>query len=137
MLRIFGLVLAAACLAIGAPEDEIRRLLEVQAGAWNRGDIAGFVQYYAPDAVFVGREVTRGSAAVKERYLRTYPTRAHMGVLTFSEVDIHRLSPSSAYAVGHWHLDRGAGAGDATGGLFTLVFEKRDGRWLIVLDHTQ
>ena len=136
MRRTFALLLAAGAIAFGAAGDEIRRVLRVQSEAWNRGDIPGFMEYYAPDTVFVGREVTRGSAAVKARYLRDYPTRAHMGVLTFSDLEVHQLSPSSAYAVGRWHLDRGAGAGGAVGGLFSLIFQKRQDRWLIVLDHT-
>jgi uncharacterized protein (TIGR02246 family) len=137
MMRILALVLGAASLVIGAPDDEIHRVLRLQREAWNRGDIPGFMQYYAPDTVFVGRSVTRGSAAVQARYLRDYPTRAQMGVLTFSELEVHRLSASSAYAVGRWHLERGSEGGGATGGLFSLVFEKRQDRWLIVLDHTQ
>jgi len=137
MTRIVAFLLVAASVAVGAPDDEIRHVLRLQTEAWNRGDIPGFMQYYAPDTVFVGRSVTRGSAAVQARYLRDYPTRAHMGVLTFSDLEVHRLSPSSAYAVGRWHLERGSEAGGATGGLFSLVFEKRQDRWLIVLDHTQ
>jgi uncharacterized protein (TIGR02246 family) len=137
MPRVIALVLAAAAVAMSAPDDEIRAVLRLQTEAWNRGDIPAFMEYYAPDTLFVGREkVARGSAALKARYLRDYPTRAHMGVLTFSELEVHRLSASSAYAIGHWHLDRGAEGGGAVGGLFSLVFEKRQDRWLIVLDHT-
>jgi ketosteroid isomerase-like protein len=137
MPRVIALVLAAAAVAIGSPDDEIRRVLSLQTEAWNRGDIPAFMEYYAPDTLFVGREkVTRGSAALKARYLRDYPTRGHMGVLAFSDLDIHPLGPKSAYAVGRWHLDRGAEGGGAVGGLFSLVFEKRQDRWLIVLDHT-
>jgi uncharacterized protein (TIGR02246 family) len=137
MPRVIALVLGVAAVAVGAPDDEIRAVLRLQTEAWNRGDIPAFMQYYAPDTLFVGREkVTRGSAAVKARYLRDYPTRARMGMLTFSELEVHRASPSSAYAVGRWHLDRGTDGGGAAGGLFSLVFERRQDRWLIVLDHT-
>lgn len=136
MLRTLALLFSAAVLVLGSQEDEIRRVLETQSAAWNRGDIPGFMETYALDTVFVGSEVSRGSAQVKERYLRRYPTRAHMGALTFSELEIHPLGPEAAYAIGHWHLDRGADAGGPAGGLFSLVLQKRQGRWLIVLDHT-
>jgi uncharacterized protein (TIGR02246 family) len=131
------LLLAAATLALAAPDDEIRHILGAQVEAWNHGDIPAFMQYYAPDTLFVGsNNVARGSAAVKARYLRDYPTHAKMGTLTFSDLEVHPTSPSSAFAVGRWHLDRGAGAGGPAGGLFSLVFEKRQNHWLIVLDHT-
>ena len=135
-LKTLALLFSAAILALGSPEDEIRRVLETQSAAWNRGDIPGFMETYAPDTVFVGSEVSRGSAQVKERYLRRYPTRERMGRLTFSELEIHPVSPEAAYAIGHWRLDRGADAGGPAEGLFSLVLQKRLGSWLIVLDHT-
>jgi uncharacterized protein (TIGR02246 family) len=136
MFRTLALLFPAALLAFGSQGDEIRGVLETQSAAWNRGDIPAFMETYAPDTVFVGSEVSRGSAQVKERYLRRYPTRAHMGKLTFSELEIHSVSPGAAYAIGHWHLDRGADAGGPAEGLFSLVLQRRQGRWLIVLDHT-
>ena len=134
--RALVLLACAAVVATASQEDDIRRVLETQAGAWNRGDIAGFVETYAPDAVFLGAELSRGSAQVKERYLRQYPTQARMGRLTFSELEVHSLSSGAAYAIGRYHLDRAADAGGVADGRFSLVLEKRHGRWLIVLDHT-
>jgi uncharacterized protein (TIGR02246 family) len=138
MRRALGLLLAVAPFVFAAAEDEIRQVLRVQTEAWNRGDIPAFVQYYAADAVFVGRSVsvTHGSADVKARYLREYPTRERMGVLTFSDLEIRLLSPSSAYVIGRYHLDRSAASGGPASGLFSLVFAKRNAQWLIVLDHT-
>ncbi len=135
-MKTLALLFSAAVLAFGSQAGDIRRVLEAQSAAWNRGDIPGFMETYAPDTVFLGSEVSRGSAQVKERYLRKYPTRAHMGALTFSELEIHVVAPEAAYAIGHWQLDRGADAGGPAGGWFSLVLQKRQGRWLIVLDHT-
>ena len=136
MLRSIFLLIAAVACARAGTADDIREVLRQQTDAWNRGDIAGFMTTYAPDTVFVSKEVTHGSAGVRERYEKTYSSREKMGKLTFSELEVRQVGPAAAYAIGHWALDRGAAAGGPVEGRFSLVLENRKGRWLIVLDHT-
>jgi uncharacterized protein (TIGR02246 family) len=136
MLRSIFLLMVAALCVCAATADDIQYVLRQQTNAWNRGDIAAFMTTYAPDTVFVSKEVTHGSAAVRERYEKTYSSREKMGKLTFSELEVRQVGPAAAYAIGHWALDRGAAAGGPVEGRFSLVFENRKGRWLIVLDHT-
>jgi beta-aspartyl-peptidase (threonine type) len=56
-----------------------------------------------------------------------------MGVLTFSDLTITRLSPDYAMVLGSWSISR---AGDHPLGKFTLLFRKLPEGWRIVLDHT-
>ncbi len=67
----------AATFICAAPEQsaspvaEIQAILRAQQGAWNRGDIDGFMNGYArsPSTVFVAAdEVRRGWETVRERY---------------------------------------------------------------------
>src|SRR5690348_9705598 len=60
MRVIASLFIIAACV-FATPEDDVRRVLDAQVAAWNRGDIPGFMRTYAPDTVFVGSEVTHGA----------------------------------------------------------------------------
>ena len=114
----------------------IRNLLTEQAAAWNRGDIDSFMQYYwkSDDLTFSsGGETRRGWQAAQQRYKTRYPTREHMGRLTFDRLEIQLLCDSAALVLGRWQLERKR---DPVGGNFTLVFRRLHGRWLIVHDHT-
>jgi ketosteroid isomerase-like protein len=56
-----------------------------------------------------------------------------MGTLAFSNLRVDMLAPDAALVVGQWRLTR---ASDAPHGVFSLIFRKISGRWVIVLDHT-
>ena len=116
----------------------IRQVLNDQVSAWNRGDIPGFMSGYknSPETTFVGKTVQHGWQKVLERYERSYPTKDAMGTLDFSELEVRPLGQQYAVATGKYHLARSsAGGGDASG-IFSLVFEKTDAGWKIILDHT-
>jgi ketosteroid isomerase-like protein len=125
-----------AATADSSPESEIRAQIELQADAWNRGDIDSFMTAYwnSDQTAFVGAKgLTRGYQAVLERYHKNYPDRAAMGHLTFSGLEIHMLCPDAAFAIGQFHLQREK---DNPEGIFTLTFKKFPEGWRIVLDHT-
>ena len=131
-----GPVLAATAPAESPATASIRRILQIQAEAWNRGDIDAFMQTYAqvPDLRFAsGGSVTYGWQPTLERYRQRYPDRAAMGTLTFSELTVTELSPDAALVFGHWRLTR---AKDAPHGLFTLLVRRTPAGWKIFADHT-
>ena len=114
----------------------VRAVIEAQAAAWNRGDIAGYMDGYerAETTTFIsGDTITRGWQTVLERYQKAYDSRAKMGTLTFSELEIKPLSPFYTVATGRWQLAR---AQDNPHGRFTLLFRRTDVGWRIVLDTT-
>ena len=114
----------------------IRRVIEAQRDAWNRGDILGYMKGYqqSDETVFVsGDNVTRGWRTVLEHYQKSYDSREKMGVLAFSELEITMLADDAAVVVGRWHLQR---AKDEPHGRFTLIFVKTHHGWKIIHDHT-
>ena len=118
--------------------EAITSLLNTQVDAWNAGDIHAFMEgYWNSDSLRFasGGTVRRGWQATLDRYLASYPDRAAMGQLAFEELEMRRLSPEWATVFGRFRLKREAPLDDLTG-LFTLIFEKRDGSWIIVSDHT-
>jgi uncharacterized protein (TIGR02246 family) len=117
-------------------ESQIRAVLTRQAVDWNRGDTEGFLLGYAPDTVFVGEKITRGLDQVRVRYQTHYPTRASMGKLTFSDVEVHMINSDNAYVIGRYHLDRDQESGGDANGVYTLLFKRTPKGWKIVLDHT-
>lgn len=115
---------------------EVRKVLEEQQAAWNRGDLEGFMNGYAREdstAFVSGDDVTRGWGTVLERYRRAYATREKMGALEFSELEIKPLSPFYILASGRWSLKN---AENDPRGRFTLLFRRTAGGWRIVHDHT-
>lgn len=114
----------------------IRKVMDDQAAAWNRGDIEGFMAGYwrSEKLVFVsGDSVTRGWQPTLDKYKKSYDTREKMGVLTFSDLEVTVLSKNAAIVLGTWSLAREK---DNPRGKFTLVFRKLKEGWKIVIDHT-
>lgn len=114
----------------------IRKVMDEQAAAWNRGDIEGFMQGYwnSPQMTFVsGDNVSRGWQAALDRYKKNYDTKEKMGVLTFSDLEINVLSKDAAVVLGNWALQREK---DNPKGKFTLIFRKFKDGWRVVHDHT-
>lgn len=133
-------VLSISALPAFAQKDKaetaIRAVMEAQAEAWNRGDIDGYMDGYwrSEKLVFIsGDNITRGWQPTLERYKKSYDTRAKMGVLSFSGVEIDVISKDAAVVLGSWALKREK---DNPKGKFTLTFRKLKTGWRIVMDHT-
>jgi ketosteroid isomerase-like protein len=120
----------------GKAAAAIRAVLDAQAAAWNRGDIAGYMDGYdrSPQTEFVGGDsITRGWQEVFDRYKQRYDSREKMGTLTFSDLEINLVSKDAALVLGRWRLKR---ANDEPHGTFTLLFRKMKNGWKIVHDHS-
>ena len=131
-----------AITVFAAPEQtadalaQIRSVLQAQQDAWNRGDIDGFMNGYARSAltVLISEDtIRRGWQTVGDRYREKYSSRAKMGTLAFSDLEIALLSPDSAVVSGRWRLKR---ANDEPHGRFTLILKRLPEGWRIVHDHT-
>ena len=139
MVRVSCLHLLASLTAAASPEQDVRRVLEDQQAAWNRGDIDSFATGYlnSPQIAFVGtNKIVRGYAGMLERYKTRYPTTEKMVQLTFSGLEIKMLGTKNANVLGHFHLERNAAGGGNADGVFTLLLEKTPGGWKIIQDHT-
>jgi ketosteroid isomerase-like protein len=137
MLLIFG----ATSVTFAQTKEEkiksdVRKVMDEQVAAWNAGDIDGFMKGYwnSPQMTFVsGNNVTKGWQPTLERYKKSYDSRAKMGVLSFSDLEITVTSKDSAVVLGRFTLVRDA---DKPTGMFTLNFRKFKDSWKIILDHT-
>ena len=137
MNRFLYLLLSLPLLAT-SPEQQIRKVLDDQVAAWNRGDIPAFMEGYdkSESTTFVSTTVTKGHAQVLAGYLKRYPTPEKMGTLRFSDLEIHALGSDYASVLGRFHLERSKEAGGEAAGIFTLLFHKTAHGWKVILDHT-
>lgn len=138
MVRTWMLLLAASLACAQSADQEIRRVLEDQAQAWNGGDIDAFMKGYedSGQTVFMGATIQRGYEAVRRRYHERYPTPGKMGKLTFSNLTVDLLGADYASVTGAFKLAREASAGGNASGVFSLLFRRTPKGWKIILDHT-
>jgi len=149
MLLAAGGSMRAQTQAAQVPEDDplhtatrveldVAKVVLAQEKAWNRGDLEGYAKGYkdSPETIFIGKQMLKGYAQIVAEYKRAYPTAASMGTLAFSEIEVHPLGESFAICTGKYHLERTKKEGGAVDGVFSMVLEKTEQGWKIVLDHT-
>jgi len=127
---------AFATLAQSADEQAIRKLMDEQTKGWNRGSLDEFMNgYWNSDSLeFIGKNgISYGYAQALANYKKDYDSPEKMGQLFFTLLQLKRLSPEYYLITGKWFLKRKAGD---VGGIYTLLFRKIDGQWVIVVDHT-
>lgn len=131
-LLFFGI----SILAQRKQEKIILGILGKQTQAWNRGDIGAFMNgYWENDSLmFIGKSgVTYGWTNTLNNYKKGYPDTAAMGKLTFTLIQVKKLSGKYYHVTGKWFLKRSVGD---VGGHYTLLFRKIGGRWVIISDHS-
>lgn len=120
-----------------ADRAAIAAVLDGQVAAWNRGDLAAYMEGYArtPALVFTsGGNIRRGWQEAFDHYQARYATDPRaMGTLAFRLDSIDPIGADGAVVLGHWELTGTAHAGR---GVFTLVVERRPEGWRIIHDHT-
>jgi ketosteroid isomerase-like protein len=119
-------------------ELDVVKVVLAQEKAWNAGDFDEYIKGYknSPDTLFMATHITRGYTQILDDYKKNFSTRASMGTLTYSELEVHPLSDIYAVCLGKYHLDRSKKEGGPADGTFSLVMEKTSDGWRIVFDHT-
>jgi ketosteroid isomerase-like protein len=133
IILVFSITLTAQTTK---QEEAIRKVMDDQAAAWNRGDLEGFMAGYwrSEKLTFIsGTEVTRGWQQTLDNYKKSYNSNEKMGVLRFSDLEFTILSKDAAVVLGNWTLKRQK---DTPHGKFTLTFRKFKEGWRIIMDHT-
>ncbi len=124
----------------GEPAKEtaaVRKVLDDQVVAWNKGDLESFMAgYWKSDKLsfFSGDKKTAGWQATLDRYRKRYQADGkEMGKLAFEELSIELLGDDHALVRGRFRLQLGT---ETPTGIFTLVLRKLPEGWRIVHDHT-
>jgi len=118
-----------------AEKQAILALVGRMEAAWNRGDFRAYMEGFAnPDVVFISRgEIQKDWQGTLDHYIRDYgATEATRGVLHFSDIRIEMLAPDAALLNSRFQLDRPQ---NPLEGISTRVLRKRDGKWVIALNH--
>jgi uncharacterized protein (TIGR02246 family) len=141
LLTLIAIVFAASLPfnagAASAEEEKVAILALIgrMEAAWNRGDFRGYMEGFAnPDVIFVSRgQFQKDWQGTLDHYVRDYgaseDTRGH---LRFFDIRIEMLGPDTAQLISRYQLDRPQNPQD---GINTRLMKKRDGRWVVALNH--
>lgn len=138
-LLVFGACAHVAPVRTFTAMDKsaVTDILGKQAAAWNRGDLAGYMEGYAntDSLVFTsGGKIRKGWQATFDAYKAKYGTAPEtMGHLEFEILQVDNLGADGAVVLGNWRLTKAEHPG---GGVFTVILERRPEGWKIVHDHT-
>lgn len=135
-ISLLFMLLTHYAIAQNQDTKAIQNTLANQIKAWNKGDLDHFmIGYWQSDSlVFIGKKgITYGYYQTLENYKKNYPDKTHMGLLQFDIQSLKPLGASHYFIIGKWHLKRNIGDLE---GQFTLVFEKINGVWTIIADHS-
>lgn len=129
---------AAQSARQGRVLEYIRTAMAEQENCWNSGDIPCFMKHYwkSDSLRFIGKSgLTYGWQKTLDNYRTSYPDRAAMGRLTFLNLSAEFADRHTVFVVGRWKLERGGGSGDLQGH-YSLLWQKKNGVWVIVADHS-
>ena len=136
-----GFLLAALFTSFAAAAQtpaDLRKLLDDQTAAWNRGDLESFMQGYwhSPDVTFFsGDTIVKGWDQTLQRYRDRYQNGdKQMGKLSFTEESIEMLGSNAAVVTARWHLEMTDGK--KVEGLTTILCKRMKEGWRIVHDHS-
>ncbi|MBN2775689.1 MAG: nuclear transport factor 2 family protein [Prolixibacteraceae bacterium] len=137
ILFIFGgLFLNAQVKVPPKIEKEIQAVFDMQEKAWNEGNLEKFMEGYwkSDQLVFVGsRGPTYGWQEILDSYKKGYPDKKTMGTLKFETMGISKIDRKTVFLIGKWELTRESGN---VSGHFSLIWQKKKGKWVIVADHS-
>jgi len=117
-------------------KKDITTMMLQQAKDWSNGDVEAFMEgYIKSDSLkFVGSKgITYGWKQTLENYKKGYPTKEHMGVLTFNLLEFDQLAKDVFLVIGEYHLKRTIGDAD---GMFSIILKQVNGEWKIIADQS-
>jgi beta-aspartyl-peptidase (threonine type) len=136
-MKVLPLLLLFATGEPAKEQAKVRKVLDDQVVAWNKGDLEAFMAgYWKSDKLtfFGGNTKTAGWQATLDNYRKRYQADGkEMGKLSFEELSVELLGDDHALVRGRFRLRLG---NEAPTGIFTLVLRKLPEGWRIIHDHT-
>lgn len=139
-ILVFALLVVTSCIDSSKNEKDVKEIheaLDKCALDWSNGDIDSYMDiYWKSDKLqFISKSgMHYGWKNTLENYKKKYPTLDHTGILNFKVFRVDFLSKNLYSVSGEYFLIRKIGN---LNGVFTLIFKKIDGKWVIVSDHTE
>ncbi len=136
LLMAFAMTLSLKAQSEQSPIELVAQKMAEQEVCWNKGDLACFMDvYWKSDSLkFIGSKgLAYGWKTTLENYKRSYPTAEAMGKLTFTNLHVEQLGDNYISVIGRWYLSRSIGD---VSGHYSLIWQKINGEWVIISDHS-
>lgn len=133
---IILLILTSCSSNFENDKAEIKTAMDKQVQCWSNGDIDGYMnEYWKSDSLrFLGlKGLRKGWQTTLNGYKKAYPDKKAMGKLIFKNISFEPLNNKQIFVVGEWKLEREK---DTLSGYYSLIWEKIDGQWKVIFDHT-
>ena len=114
---------------------KIRLIMDQQVGAWNKGNVDGFMAgYWKSDKLSFQSGNTRriGWQTLCNMYKKNY-AGDKMGKLEFVDIEVKPLTTDHILVMGRWRVTTKK---EKKEGLFTLIFKQFGKDWKIIHDHS-
>lgn len=141
LILLFFVCLSSGVFAQKGSKEAIAYISDAmleQEASWNRADLNGFMKHYwnSDSLRFIGKSgVNMGWKATLENYQQSYPNGSAMGKLKFSNLSVEFIDRETVFVIGSWLLERG-GEYENLSGFYSLIWKKKNGKWVIVVDHS-
>ena len=115
---------------------DIIQLMRVEEDAWNKGDIEGYVNLYAPEdstRMIYSTGAVYGKDSILAFYKKYWP-KERMGKLKLTHDSIERLSDTYYYVSGYFNVSYPTGK--EIKGRFSGLVKKINGKWYLYTDHS-
>ena len=130
------------CVAVGfgqnkgAPEQQIKAVLQTTADGWNAGDLSKYLSAYVPDATEMLSTGPAGGVNVIEKTMKEgfWKTGRPLQQLRYENIVVRMLGKDHALVTGQYILS-GADKPDRKG-WFTTVWVKAKAGWRMMHDHS-
>jgi ketosteroid isomerase-like protein len=143
--RVLRLAVVASALwpayaASGSGEDPIELMPKIMH-AWDNLDPAEAAPYYAKDSQLVFYDDSplkyTGWSAYARGVRKEFAGYTSFTTTLANDVAVHRVGDSFAWGTATWRADavKRDGSTEVVYGRWTVLFEKRGGKWLIVHEH--
>ena len=112
--------------------------MQEQEDSWNEGDLEGFMKHYwkSDSLRFIGKSgLNHGWQKTLDNYKKSYKTQEEMGTLKFTNKSMDILGEETIFVIGEWHLKRDETLEDLQG-MYSLIWQKKNGTWVIITDHS-
>ena len=117
--------------------EEIKSIMNRQVNAWNESNLEAFMKGYweSDQLMFIGSKgLTYGWSKTLENYKKGYPDKEAMGKLSFAYKEFVPLGEMFMLVIGQWRIERSDS--EELQGHFSLTWEKKEGEWVIIADHS-
>lgn len=140
LLLIIVLLVSSAFSPVAIPEGnaarEVKKALEGQISAWNKGKLEEAMAFYwnSKQMLWISKSgVERGFEEVLNVYRNEFADSRDMGVYSYEPLHLEEVSPDAVYFVFRWEIN--LDDNKLMGGVSSQLWKKKDGRWVITLEH--